>query len=138
LQATLGPGDPRRPELEQQIDLVAASGQLPPAQPGQDRSVGAPQIQAMVDGLAARLRANADDAAGWVRLVRAYTVLGQTDRRDQALAVARHRYAGRPDILTQLDQAQVAPSPPSATQPSAAQPGAGQPSAGMSSPGGSP
>ena len=45
-----------------------------------------------------------------MRLVRAYSVLGETDRRDQVLAIARRRYAGRPDILTQLDQAQVAPN----------------------------
>jgi hypothetical protein len=29
-------------------------------------------------------------------------VLGETDRRDAALAAARRRYAGRPDILAQL------------------------------------
>ena len=128
LQTTLGPADSRRQELEQQIELVAATGKLPPAQSGQDQSVGAPQIQAMVDGLAARLRANPDDPAGWVRLVRAYAVLGQTDRRDQALALARRRYAARPDILAQLQQAQV---PPSAAQPA-------QTGAGVSPPAGSP
>jgi cytochrome c-type biogenesis protein CcmH len=112
LQATLGPGDPRRRELAQQIQQVTTSGRLPSAQPGQDQSVETPQIQAMVDGLAARLRSNPEDAAGWVRLVRAYTVLGEFDRRDQALAIARRRYAGRPEILRQLDQAQGAPTPP--------------------------
>jgi cytochrome c-type biogenesis protein CcmH len=62
----------------------------------------------MVDGLAARLKANPDDPAGWVRLVRAYAVLGETDRRDAALAAARQRYAGKPDILAQLNAAQSA------------------------------
>ena len=75
----------------------------------QDAPVGAPQIQAMVDGLAARLQANPDDPAGWVRLVRAYTVLGEMARRDAALAAARRRYAGRPDILAQLDAALTSP-----------------------------
>ena len=32
LQATLGPSDQRRPELEQQIEQVSATGKLPPAQ----------------------------------------------------------------------------------------------------------
>ena len=32
----------------------------------------------MVEGLAARLKVHPDDPAGWVRLVRAYTVLGET------------------------------------------------------------
>ena len=120
LQATLGPGDPRRRELAQQIQQVTTSGRLPSAQPGQDQSVETPQIQAMVDGLAARLRSNPEDAAGWVRLVRAYTVLGEFDRRDQALAIARRRYAGRPEILTQLDQAQGAPTPPNGAMSSPA------------------
>ncbi len=62
-------------------------------------------IHQMVDGLAARLKANPDDPQGWVRLVRAYSVLGDTARRDAALAQARSRYAGRPDILSQLSAA---------------------------------
>jgi cytochrome c-type biogenesis protein CcmH len=63
----------------------------------------------MVDRLAARLQANPDDPQGWMRLVRAYSVLGETARRDQALATARARYASRPEVLSGLDQAQRAP-----------------------------
>jgi cytochrome c-type biogenesis protein CcmH len=69
----------------------------------------------MVDGLAARLKASPDDPAGWVRLVRAYSVLGETDRRDATLTEARRRYAGHADVLAALDQAThppTAPSPP--------------------------
>jgi len=115
LQASLKAGDARGPELAQQIQQVAATGKLPVAASDQDQAVGPPQIQAMVDGLAARLKANPDDPAGWVRLVRAYAVLGETDRRDAALAAARQRYAGKPDILAQLNAAQstanVSPRP---------------------------
>jgi cytochrome c-type biogenesis protein CcmH len=115
LQASLAAGDRRGPELAQQIQQVAATGKLPAAAQDQDQAVGPPQIQAMVDGLAARLKANPDDPAGWVRLVRAYAVLGETDRRDAALAAARRRYAGRPDVLAQLNAAQstanVSPRP---------------------------
>jgi len=128
LEASLPAADPGRVALAQEIGQVATSGQLPPAQASQDESVGAPQIQAMVDGLAARLQAKPDDPAGWVRLVRAYTVLGETGQRDAALATARRRYAGRPDILSQLAAAQVKP----------AQPGGTPPDAGMSPPAGSP
>jgi len=103
LLASLDPADPRRQGLTMAIAQVQAAGGLP--QGGPAPQVGGPQIQAMVDGLAARLKAQPDDPAGWVRLVRAYTVLGQTVRRDAALAEARRRYAAQPDVLRQLDQA---------------------------------
>jgi cytochrome c-type biogenesis protein CcmH len=112
--ARLRPGSPESDELARQIAEVAASGALPDDQPPADASVAAPQIQAMVDGLAARLQASPDDPAGWVRLVRAYTVLGEIDRRDAALASARRRYVGRPDILAQLAAAEARPALPNA------------------------
>ncbi len=62
-------------------------------------------IQGMVSGLAARLDADPDDPEGWVRLVRAYAVLGETEKRDAAYASARARYAGAPQVLQQLDEA---------------------------------
>jgi cytochrome c-type biogenesis protein CcmH len=49
----------------------------------------APDINAMVEGLAARLKSNPDDASGWRRLVRAYSVLGQKDKARDALADGR-------------------------------------------------
>jgi cytochrome c-type biogenesis protein CcmH len=64
----------------------------------------------MVDGLAAKLKANPDDPQGWTQLVKAYTVLGETDRRDAALAQARQRFASRPDVLTALADAARPPS----------------------------
>jgi cytochrome c-type biogenesis protein CcmH len=112
LQPALPPTDPRRAVLDDNIRQVAATGKLPVAAQGSE-AMRTPQIQAMVDGLAARLQSNPDDPAGWVRLVRAYTVLGETDRRDQALASAQRRYAGHPDILAQLEAARVAPASPS-------------------------
>lgn len=113
LYAALAADDPRRPALATDIDAVEKTGKPapPPAQPQAAAAAEAPSgdtaqmIQGMVDGLAARLKANPDDSAGWVRLVRAYTVLGQTDKRDAALAEARRRYAGRPDVLSQLNDA---------------------------------
>lgn len=42
-------------------------------------------IRSMVDRLAARLEDEPDDLAGWLRLTRAYTVLGERDRASEAL-----------------------------------------------------
>jgi cytochrome c-type biogenesis protein CcmH len=102
--AGLASDDPRRAQLESDIRQVAATGGLGAPAPEQAGGVGQAQIQAMVDGLAQRLKAQPDDPQGWVRLVRAYAVLGETDRRDAALAEARRRYAGRSDILSQLNE----------------------------------
>lgn len=61
---------------------------------------GAPNPRAMVDMLAARLKADPNDALGWVRLMRAYTVLGETDKAKQALATARKTFATNKDAQT--------------------------------------
>ncbi len=53
----------------------------------------------MVDRLAARLKAQPDDPAGWARLIRAYGVLGQTARRQEAVAAAQRLFKDRPDAL---------------------------------------
>ncbi|WP_210210428.1 c-type cytochrome biogenesis protein CcmI [Methylovirgula sp. 4M-Z18] len=60
-------------------------------------------IHAMVDGLAQRLAANAHDAPGWLRLIRAYSVLQETDKAQQALKSARAAFAQDQDVLQQLD-----------------------------------
>jgi cytochrome c-type biogenesis protein CcmH len=52
-------------------------------------SGGAPNIAAMVESLAARLKAEPDDPEGWQRLIRAYTVLGDQNKAHAALADAR-------------------------------------------------
>jgi cytochrome c-type biogenesis protein CcmH len=61
---------------------------------------GAPNPRAMVDMLAARLKADPNDALGWVRLMRAYTVLGETDKAKEALASARKTFATNKDAQT--------------------------------------
>lgn len=43
------------------------------------------QIRTMVEGLAARLESAPDDAAGWLRLGRAWRVLGEPDKAKAAL-----------------------------------------------------
>ncbi len=105
----LDPADPRRQGLTAAIAQLESGKPLPaspPSAPGpQTPAIGAPQIQGMVDALAAQLKAHPDDPDGWVRLVRAYGVLGETDRRDAALAEARRRFAGRADVLNALARA---------------------------------
>ena len=121
LEAGLAPGDARRDGLAREIAYVAGHGALPveaaPAgPPGGAAGVGPTQIQAMVDGLAARLKADPDDPDGWVRLVRAYGVLGETDRQGAAMAEARRRYAAKPDVLAALAAAAQAPQPAAAAR----------------------
>ena len=60
-------------------------------------------IHAMVDGLASRLQANGRDAEGWLKLVRAYTVLGETDKARGALADARRNLAADAGDLARLE-----------------------------------
>ena len=67
------------------------------------QSGGAPNVAAMVAGLAARLKAQPDDGAGWQRLIRAYAVLGDRDKARQALADARKALAAHPDQIAGLD-----------------------------------
>lgn len=61
---------------------------------------GAPNPKAMVEMLAARLKADPNDALGWVRLMRAYTVLGETDKAKEALATARKTFKDNADAQT--------------------------------------
>jgi cytochrome c-type biogenesis protein CcmH len=45
-------------------------------------------IRSMVERLAAKMKENPEDKDGWVRLERAYRVLGETARADEAAARA--------------------------------------------------
>lgn len=61
------------------------------------------QIAAMVDGLAARLKLDGNDLPGWLRLVRAYQVMGRKDDAVAALAAARKQFATGPKALLEID-----------------------------------
>jgi cytochrome c-type biogenesis protein CcmH len=61
-------------------------------------------IRGMVEGLATRLKQNGDDVEGWLRLVRAYVVLGDRDRARQALADARQAVGGDAGRLSELNE----------------------------------
>lgn len=101
---SLPAGNPLRADLTREIAAVTKAGGLPRAEPA-PAPPDAAAIRGMVDGLAKRLEAEPNDPQGWVRLVRAWTVLGETARRDAALARARGLFKGRDDILKALDEA---------------------------------
>ena len=100
LAAELPAGDERRAQVQATIARLEGKPAAVAANPQQMA-----MIQGMVSGLAARLQANPDDPDGWVRLVRAYAVLGDAARRDAAYATARAKYAAKPQVLEQLDEA---------------------------------
>ena len=60
-------------------------------------------ISGMVARLADRLRDNSADVDGWLRLVRAYTVLGDRDKARSAAADARRALADHPEDLRRID-----------------------------------
>jgi cytochrome c-type biogenesis protein CcmH len=61
-------------------------------------------IRGMVERLATRLKQNGDDVEGWLRLVRAYMVLGDRDKAKSALTDARAAVGGNADQLRQLNE----------------------------------
>ncbi|MBR0738442.1 c-type cytochrome biogenesis protein CcmI [Bradyrhizobium liaoningense] len=61
-------------------------------------------VRGMVDRLATRLKQNGDDVDGWLRLVRAYLVMGDRDKAVGASADARQAVAGNADRLRQLNE----------------------------------
>lgn len=63
----------------------------------------APDVGAMVAGLAAKLKADPDNAPGWQRLIRAYAVLGDKAKARATLSDARKAAVGRADLLDTLD-----------------------------------
>ena len=75
---------------------VAAAANLPPNE-------RAAMVRGMVERLATRLQQDGSDVEGWLRLMRAYTVLGEADKAKSAAADARRALAGDPDKLRRVD-----------------------------------
>jgi cytochrome c-type biogenesis protein CcmH len=61
-------------------------------------------IRGMVDRLATRLKQNGDDVQGWLRLMRAYIVMGERDKAASALTDARQAVANDTERLRQLNE----------------------------------
>jgi cytochrome c-type biogenesis protein CcmH len=76
---------------------VAAAAQMAPA----DRNG---MIENMVARLAQRMAANGSDVDGWLRLIKAYSVLGERDKALGAAASARGALAGNDDNLRRIGE----------------------------------
>ena len=61
-------------------------------------------VRGMVERLATRLKQNGDDVDGWLRLVRAYLVMGERDKAMGASADARQAIASDAERLRQLNE----------------------------------
>jgi cytochrome c-type biogenesis protein CcmH len=61
-------------------------------------------IRSMVERLAGRLKQNGEDVDGWLRLVRAYMVMGDAEKARSALTDARQAVAKDPERLRQLNE----------------------------------
>ena len=88
-------GGPAMPALSN--DTMAAAKDMNDT----DRSA---MIRGMVDRLATRLKQNGDDVEGWLRLVRAYMVMGERDKAVSALGDARQAVANDAERLRQLNE----------------------------------
>jgi cytochrome c-type biogenesis protein CcmH len=88
-------GGPAAPALSD--DTIAAARDMNET----DRSA---MIRGMVDRLASRLKQNGDDVEGWLRLVRAYMVMGERDKARGASADARQAVAGDAERLRALNE----------------------------------
>jgi cytochrome c-type biogenesis protein CcmH len=104
------PDAPWRPLV--QAALVRVGGSAVPALP--DGAMAAAKdmseadrgamIHSMVDRLASRLKQNGDDVEGWLRLVRAYMVMGDREKAKSAQTDARQAVANDAERLRQLNE----------------------------------
>jgi len=79
-------------------DDISAAGEMTDQQRSQ-------MIRGMVDRLATRLHTDGSDLDGWLRLLRAYKVLGEHDKAKAAVTEARAALTSEPDKLRRLDAA---------------------------------
>src|SRR5262249_5361228 len=88
-------GAPAAPALSQ--DTMAAAKDMSAG----DRDA---MIRGMVERLATRLKQNGDDVDGWLRLVRAYLVMGDREKAKGALTDARQAVGSDAERLKQLNE----------------------------------
>ena len=78
-------------------DDIAAASQLSPEQRKE-------MVSGMVERLAERLSRDGSDVEGWLRLVRAYMVMGDRDKAAGAANDARKALSGDPDKLRRIEE----------------------------------
>lgn len=89
--------DPNPPSPGPTADDIAAASKLPPDQQAE-------MVRGMVARLAERLKQDGSDVEGWLRLMRAYMVLGDKDQARAAAGDARRALANNPDKVRRLDE----------------------------------
>ncbi len=115
-QAMLREAPADAPWLPSVREAVARLGEKP-AEPGRSPTADdvaaastmtdterAEMVQGMVAGLADRLQHDGSDVEGWLRLVRAYVVLGERGKANAAAANARRALASEPDKQRRVDE----------------------------------
>ena len=106
--------EPKSAQLEPVQPKTAAAIEPKPLQPGpsQEDMAAAQQltpeqrqemIRGMVDRLAERLKTDSSDFEGWLRLVRAYAVMGDRDKAREAFVSARNTIGDDADKRKRLD-----------------------------------
>lgn len=83
------------------LGLYALLGKPTPPPPV---AMETPDINAMVDGLAERLKVNPDDPQGWARLIRSRIVMGDTEALIRDHKTMRAFYADQPEVIAEINQ----------------------------------
>jgi len=86
-----------RPMAGPNAEQMAAASKMAPT----ERNA---MIEGMVARLAQRMAENGSDVEGWLRLIRAYSVLGQRDKALDAARNARTALAGNSDNLRRIGE----------------------------------
>jgi cytochrome c-type biogenesis protein CcmH len=102
---------PWRPLVQSSLARVGGGGTMPALS---DETIAASKemaegdrnamVRGMVERLATRLKQNGDDVEGWLRLVRAYLVMGDRDKASLASSDARQAVAKDSERLRQLNE----------------------------------
>ena len=95
--AAPAPSAPKVPQPSPDANQIAAAAQMAPA----DRNG---MIEGMVARLAQKMAENGSDVDGWLRLIKAYSVLGERDKALSAAASARSALAGNNDNLRRIGE----------------------------------
>ena len=107
--AKAGPDAPWRPAVQQALARVGGAAMPGPSQDAVNAASGMndtdrnAMIRGMVEGLATKLKADGSDVEGWLRLMRAYMVLGDRDLAKRAETDARSALSDNAERLKQLD-----------------------------------
>jgi cytochrome c-type biogenesis protein CcmH len=107
------PNAPWLPVVREQLAHIENPGAAPPPGPSPEDVAAVSQmppearnqfIRDRVEQLATRLHQNGSDVDGWLRLLRAYMVLGERDKAKTAVSEARGALAREPEKLKVLDE----------------------------------